>query len=683
MPQLDNSKMNIYFSLRIFLSDTLKKWKHRAFSIYPLFLGLLLASFAVFRQEHLHQLFLHIEIESSSPGVMQVFWDLGNGFNEADSTAAAIRKRDVVKIVDFPLPEVPVYQIRFDPSNQPGMFKLKNFSLRDGAGRVWVDVIAEKRLNPSSGIGSIEGDKTLRFELLNNDPICLVGFDFESLNSVNESFRQAKRFSLLLGIFIAGIVLSYLGYILMGGWMTPLLLAFVSWQVFFPGILSPDSLDQFWQATHDHYWNWHPPVMAILLHHFMSIGFELSDVIFLQLIFGYFGVYCLFLRLFDFFARVFHISINRTFIQYAILLIYLALMSPLTPFAPFMSTFWKDVWFTIALIWIVNISLGFFLKGIEEDDLWKRIGLLCILVILMIFTLSLRHNAILLIPVYVGILFLASRGLGVFLNTGTITLMLLGSFGLNSFLFSFYDITELEPKQSVMGLELVGLLMIQPDLLDEFPYTKSQLKDHYREIFNWADYRSMKWGDNSYMKPDFVKTSENLPLKGEYIYALKSYPFKMIEVKIRNYFRLIDPMHTTEWCPRGIARNEFGFEQTLLYSEIRNRYDRASFYVFSHPVLRWISAVHLVWIGASLGLLGFAIARFVSRPCQDFLSQVILGLLAPLYSFSYLLAIPWTAFRYIYPSTLITQCVCAVLFSVLLYWGSIRLRMRNSSKLVS
>jgi hypothetical protein len=76
-----------------------------------------------------------------------------------------------------------------------------------------------------------------------------------------------------------------------------------------------------------------------------------------------------------------------------------------------------------------------------------------------------------------------------------------------------------------------------------------------------------------------------------------------------------------------------------------------------HPVLRWVSGVHLVWMIVDL----LAVAGIVARSWRlgearyRYLAAVLL--LPAAYYLSYLFATPMFDFRFMYPSTLMVQCV--------------------------
>jgi hypothetical protein len=62
------------------------------------------------------------------------------------------------------------------------------------------------------------------------------------------------------------------------------------WRVFFPGLMSADSIAQYGQALTGQYNDWHPPLMAIVLHQCFRIGRGIGLVTFVQCVAGLLGV---------------------------------------------------------------------------------------------------------------------------------------------------------------------------------------------------------------------------------------------------------------------------------------------------------------------------------------------------------------------------------------------------------
>ena len=54
--------------------------------------------------------------------------------------------------------------------------------------------------------------------------------------------------------------------------LTLAVIALVLWRLFFPGLMSADSIAQYGQALTGHYNDWHPPLLAIVIHRSSAWG---------------------------------------------------------------------------------------------------------------------------------------------------------------------------------------------------------------------------------------------------------------------------------------------------------------------------------------------------------------------------------------------------------------------------
>lgn len=74
-----------------------------------------------------------IELESIAPGTGQLFFDIGHGYSETDSITRKVEPW-VLKKYSFPLPELPIKSIRFDPLNSTSVVAVKNAGIENALG---------------------------------------------------------------------------------------------------------------------------------------------------------------------------------------------------------------------------------------------------------------------------------------------------------------------------------------------------------------------------------------------------------------------------------------------------------------------------------------------------------------------------------------------------------------------
>ena len=75
-----------------------------------------------------HQVF--IKMESSIPSEVQLFYDVGKGFNERDSDKRIIYRADEAVVLDFELTGDTIRGLRFDPSRSQARIKIHEIILK-------------------------------------------------------------------------------------------------------------------------------------------------------------------------------------------------------------------------------------------------------------------------------------------------------------------------------------------------------------------------------------------------------------------------------------------------------------------------------------------------------------------------------------------------------------------------
>jgi hypothetical protein len=116
--------------------------------------GLLLASAltipqAAFVARRAHQHVLVFDARVSKPTVMEVLFDLGQGFVPAHTAQVTLARSDVVSTQRVPLGPGLYWSIRFDPFGESGRLRLENVRIEDRFG-VTTDVLRPERFAASS-----------------------------------------------------------------------------------------------------------------------------------------------------------------------------------------------------------------------------------------------------------------------------------------------------------------------------------------------------------------------------------------------------------------------------------------------------------------------------------------------------------------------------------------------------
>lgn len=80
--------------------------------------------------------YVDISIKSNTFGTIQLFYDTGYWFVDADSVKSALLGNNSYHRYRLNLPNLPIYAFRFDPLTHGGVIAVKDIQIRDGSGRL-------------------------------------------------------------------------------------------------------------------------------------------------------------------------------------------------------------------------------------------------------------------------------------------------------------------------------------------------------------------------------------------------------------------------------------------------------------------------------------------------------------------------------------------------------------------
>ena len=81
-----------------------------------------------------------VEMTADRNGTAKLYWNVGRGFNEADSETRRVRGGQSWRQLRFPVPREPLAAVRFDPLKTEGEVRIRRIDLRSGSGRVLATV---------------------------------------------------------------------------------------------------------------------------------------------------------------------------------------------------------------------------------------------------------------------------------------------------------------------------------------------------------------------------------------------------------------------------------------------------------------------------------------------------------------------------------------------------------------
>lgn len=169
--------------------------------------------------------FFEIVLTSSIDGNVQVYYDLGHGFNEANSCRHPLHAQRAPEIYRFDLPTGTYWQLRFDPIDREGVVTLANARIVDRDGRV-VRQFTSAQLQPIQQIASLtqkDGGIEVRTTAGANDPYLFLASD--------RPFELTSRFALWHRIMAAlsAFVLAFLTALAMSS-LLPWFRKVAAWQ---------------------------------------------------------------------------------------------------------------------------------------------------------------------------------------------------------------------------------------------------------------------------------------------------------------------------------------------------------------------------------------------------------------------------------------------------------------------
>jgi len=438
--------------------------------------------------------------------------------------------------------------------------------------------------------------------------------------------------------------------------------AFVVWRVFFPGLMSTDSIIQYGQAVTGRFNDWQPPLMAIVLKIVLASGGALGFLTLLQCVAGVFGIRALATACLEF---LYEDRIPPRRAAWVSFLILLTLLIPVSPLAFYLMTFWKDAWALVLLLWIGALGLNLYRTGPRP----KRVALLVILATALGL---IRHNAILVLPLVGWALWIGLRkwrfGRAISLSLAVAPLAL--CFAAGPLIDLVFGVEKLHPDSQILALDLVGLCAKDQAICARLPWTKANILDE-RDLARYrpGDIGFIAWDEPKHVDPAFRLDYPRL--RAEYLRAVRMFPLPLAEVKWEAFATLLGTDRTYYFFHDSIVENPYGLVLNPRFAPVRKRLSEAAGATAIHPVLRWISGVHLVWIVVNvLGALGLLALSFRAGGTRfRILAWVLLIPLA--YYLSYLFATPVHDFRFMYPATLMVQCV---VLAGLVGWVALKLQ---------
>jgi hypothetical protein len=159
--------------------------------------------------------FFQVRLASSNGGMVQLFYDIGHGFNETDSARLDIEAGDRPVLLRFPLPPGEYRALRFDPLDRAATLTLGQARIVSTSGAV-IRTFAPEAFTPANQIATLEvhgGDLTIVTTPGANDPnlrVAMSGPLKLEPPVTRELAAKARRFLPFLAVVGAAMFLLWL-----------------------------------------------------------------------------------------------------------------------------------------------------------------------------------------------------------------------------------------------------------------------------------------------------------------------------------------------------------------------------------------------------------------------------------------------------------------------------------------
>lgn len=424
--------------------------------------------------------------------------------------------------------------------------------------------------------------------------------------------------------------------IMMTGWFFYLL-------AFYPGVMSPDSLDQWSQMTSNSYRDWHPVFHTLTNWLITRIWFSPAAIVCAQIL-------ALGATMGWGFSILQKIGARRSGLY------LLAVFAAFTPGNGMMViTLWKDIFFSVAVLALTLIVL----EIVNTQGVWlKKWWTVLLLGFVFALTLLYRHNGYLIVPFVIVLLLIFYRHIWRHIILASIISIAL-LIGVRYFLYRSINVTDYRHAPStISALNIIaahfdnGTTMTADELTflnkvtplqpgeDSWPYNCYANDDlFFRDRLRFGfilDHEVELW----LLAGKLTYRSSRPTL--EYLWCNSAYMFQVLRPQDSYY----------EFGVNTIFPNEFGLQMNSQLPQLREKIN----VLIAQDAWLWALGRAAFWFYASI----FCLSVFAVRHK----SPVYFLVLAP----SLLSSIPmaflggWPAFRYVYPSYLVGILLFGLLF---------------------
>jgi hypothetical protein len=433
----------------------------------------------------------------------------------------------------------------------------------------------------------------------------------------------------------------------------------VYWMIFYPGILTPDSVQQYDQAITGMYTDWHPPVMAFLISCVLRAGGNLGLITLAQFFLGFYGAS----RLCGGVSK--SLGASNSYAARVSFVSTLIFALPFTPLPIFLATLGKDTWTVLSMLWVLILLME--IQDLRYSPASFRVRLNIVLLgLVTALLILLRHNTILVYPVIAVCTLYLLKGRP-WPYQAAVILPVVIYLAFVFFQYRVLDAARIHIERVVYEIDLVSMIAHDPRLRSALPYTSSQLRGELDGNFVIGDRAYIHIYINQLIdQAEYLDPRNGELLAAEYRSAVINFPGTWLTVKTIMFLDMFEPFQQRPIFQDYMQKNEHGISFWSLFSPEREIVFELASLTSRDPLARWLSFVHLPWLLLNITLVAAGLyAHQRMDATGKYLTLVLIFLIPLAYYFSYFPAVTAPDFRFMYPSTLVIQAaVLGILLNI-------------------
>ena len=144
-----------------------------------------------------------------------------------------------------------------------------------------------------------------------------------------------------------------------------------------------------------------------------------------------------------------------------------------------------------------------------------------------------------------------------------------------------YDVQEKHHFNGIMFLDIIGVIIDNPEIINEYPYVKEHLKPFYREKYIFGDLGPLLWTSPLILKnsEQLIRGGKNQFLENEYKKLILKHPTKLLFYKLKCFKEMV--LQNEYKLNIVTINNDENLIQNPHFSPFRLLYGKVENFIFS------------------------------------------------------------------------------------------------------